>query len=800
VAIIVGVALVSASGAATTKAQTVTKIDVSTRAAVIHYLRSIHVKTKGAVIQRGLKNYAGAHCPGRGWTCASVRHTVVQIAKRGGVNRFVCRSASCTVVQLDGASGGVYAAGRRLQSNVPTQTNTATCIKTTGTSQACTINQSSATRNNRAVVYENVFKNSGLVQTATSTASITQQASASGATNTACVNQVINMDGSTTLSGKKAQPVNVGLEAHQAITIAQDAPNGANDASHSAFSNGSCDVSHRLTQSQTLSSQAGGPGASSVTQNEDAASNGANLSLDIEQNQGSGFGSQNSLTNNATFTQNSDLEAVAFTTSGATVSQTQSTSIGGIVGTVNQDSNGVSTADAQQTENQCEDADVAMAPPGACSNSQAIDPLPATLSQIQVGPVKKGSGTSSQTGGNSGDTFVIHQSSTQANDTGSGQSNTVQGDCSTPGNCTDTQTTTIDGQPPNTNTQSGQNVNTQTTCTNSNCTSSGPATTGTLTLLPNGLSVSNADVAESGFGGMRGTGTGSITVSGVSGPVLHAFLYWNGPTNSSDPNSNATVTFQGNSVTGTNIGTASSNCWGFANSQSYRADVTSLVTGNGPYSLSDFMKTDESSNDVADINGVALVVFYDDGNSANDRNVVLWNGNDSNFPSDAEPGGWNETISGVQYPGSGAATLDTVVSDGQGADDPALVVNSNTLASDGPIFQGNTTPAGSFSAGDGGDLWDLRSFDITSLLSTGSNTLNITSADPTTISYAPPHTAGWDCISLVVAAANVPVSSPPVVLEAPRAAAQVHQLHRSTPPAPRLATTPIRSRGGVVEP
>src|SRR5207253_2971824 len=84
VAVIVGVVLVSASGAATTQAQKSTKINVSTRAAVVHYLRSIHVNAKHAVIQRGLRNYAGAHCPGTRWACASTKHTVVQIAKRGG--------------------------------------------------------------------------------------------------------------------------------------------------------------------------------------------------------------------------------------------------------------------------------------------------------------------------------------------------------------------------------------------------------------------------------------------------------------------------------------------------------------------------------------------------------------------------------------------------------------------------------------------------------------------------------------------------------------------------------------------
>src|SRR5205807_10557434 len=115
-ALIAAVALVSASGAATSRAHKVTRIDLSTRTAVIHYLRSIHVNAKGAVIQRGLRNYAGAHCPGTRWTCASTRHTVVQIAKRSGQNRFLCRSSKCAVVQFSGVLRGVYIGRRRLAS------------------------------------------------------------------------------------------------------------------------------------------------------------------------------------------------------------------------------------------------------------------------------------------------------------------------------------------------------------------------------------------------------------------------------------------------------------------------------------------------------------------------------------------------------------------------------------------------------------------------------------------------------------------------------------------------------------
>src|SRR5438309_2803253 len=107
-ATIASAALVSASGAATTGPQKVTRLDVSTRAAVIHYLRSIHVNAKGAVIQRGALNYAGSRCPGEGWTCASTKHTVVQIARAGGTNRFLCKRAKCAVVQFLGVSRGVY--------------------------------------------------------------------------------------------------------------------------------------------------------------------------------------------------------------------------------------------------------------------------------------------------------------------------------------------------------------------------------------------------------------------------------------------------------------------------------------------------------------------------------------------------------------------------------------------------------------------------------------------------------------------------------------------------------------------
>jgi len=83
--------------------------------------------------------------------------------------------------------------------------------------------------------------------------------------------------------------------------------------------------------------------------------------------------------------------------------------------------------------------------------------------------VHKGVGTATQTG-NAADTFSINQSSTQDNTTGQGQSNDIQGDCSTPGNCTVTQDTDINGAT-HTNSKSGQNINTSTNCSGADCAS-----------------------------------------------------------------------------------------------------------------------------------------------------------------------------------------------------------------------------------------------------------------------------------------------------------------------------------------
>src|SRR5207302_4114727 len=124
------------------KAQRDAAVDVSTRAAVIDYLRSIHIDPRGVVVERGVRNYAGARCPGLGWTCTTTMHPVVQVAPAHGRNTFRCSSASCAVVQV----ASLRASG----------TNTASCIKTKGLAQVCTISQVSSTASHTAVVYETI--------------------------------------------------------------------------------------------------------------------------------------------------------------------------------------------------------------------------------------------------------------------------------------------------------------------------------------------------------------------------------------------------------------------------------------------------------------------------------------------------------------------------------------------------------------------------------------------------------------------------------------------------------------------
>src|SRR5439155_8371681 len=144
---------------------------------------------------------------------------------------------------------------------------------------------------------------------------------------------------------------------------------------------------------------------------------------------------------------------------------------------------------------------------------------------------------------------------------------------------------------------------------------------------------SHTNVASAGVGGLRNQESGTITLTGVSGTVTKAYLYWQGPTNSTSPTVNASIQINENTVVGSNIGFGHDCNWGFLNSQAYRADVTSFVTGNGTYVLTGF--------NGANTDGASLIVFSNGGGVTSRRDVYLFHGNDTSPPTIFDAAGWS---------------------------------------------------------------------------------------------------------------------------------------------------------------
>ncbi|ROR32686.1 PEP-CTERM sorting domain-containing protein [Inmirania thermothiophila] len=249
----------------------------------------------------------------------------------------------------------------------------------------------------------------------------------------------------------------------------------------------------------------------------------------------------------------------------------------------------------------------------------------------------------------------------------------------------------------------------------------------------------DTDFAYAGVGGLRGTGSGTIQLTGVSGTVQQAYLYWHGPTDSNDPAHNASLLLNGAPVVGSNIGFSDDNFWSRSNSQAYRADVTGLVAGNGNYSISGLIPNDS--------NGASLVVFFDDGDNTNNVDIVTFDGNDANFANSFDPLGWNISLSGINYT-SGSASLVLGVSDGQSFTDGSFLLNGTTLLS-GNVFEGTSVPQTPGSSVTNGGLWDILAVDITAFMTPGPVTLTLT------------HQGVLDALSAIHVSVVLPAGSAP---------------------------------------
>jgi hypothetical protein len=170
--------------------------------------------------------------------------------------------------------------------------------------------------------------------------------------------------------------------------------------------------------------------------------------------------------------------------------------------------------------------------------------------------------------------------------------------------------------------------------------------------------------------------------------VIHAWLYWAviGTTTTD-------VVVNGTPVTGRILGITPDTCWGIGLNTMYRADVTSLITGNGTYTVTG-LPSNVAPN--PDSQGVSLVVMWRDPNDPRTNFVEI---KDGALYVQGVPMTTDLTL--VPIPESyDDAHVTYMVSDAQPAED-TLVIN-------GVGYGGSDAFPGSVGA-----MWDVRIDDVT---------------------------------------------------------------------------------------
>jgi hypothetical protein len=228
----------------------------------------------------------------------------------------------------------------------------------------------------------------------------------------------------------------------------------------------------------------------------------------------------------------------------------------------------------------------------------------------------------------------------------------------------------------------------------------------------------STDFASAGVGGLRDKGNGTINLPNTFSyaSVTHAYLYWAGLVDRPSF-AGQQINVNSSKVTGVRIGISFDQSYSLV----YRADITTLLRSSSgrTLNLSGFGNLNP--------NGASIVVFYKDGNNSNNRDVVLFDGNDTNGGFDGIPGipeaardefGWNVPLSGVNYT-TGSAYLQLHVSDGNPIqrDGGMFFFEKGSIVPLGHVFSGTSVP--------GGGLWDIKDFKINSNLTQGINNLRL---------------------------------------------------------------------------
>ncbi len=168
-------AILIATAGAARGPQTAHQLRFATPAAVITYLKAHGISTRGIVVQRGARNYAGPRCPGKHWNCTKARR-VIQFSTADTTNLFACSPSygtpagpaptptssppNCVIVQVN-ANGN----------------NNAKCVETTTANPAslhCRVWQENVNGGNSATTFQLITQRNGQMQNASADSNVHQ--------------------------------------------------------------------------------------------------------------------------------------------------------------------------------------------------------------------------------------------------------------------------------------------------------------------------------------------------------------------------------------------------------------------------------------------------------------------------------------------------------------------------------------------------------------------------------------------------------------------------------------------------
>jgi hypothetical protein len=269
-------------------------------------------------------------------------------------------------------------------------------------------------------------------------------------------------------------------------------------------------------------------------------------------------------------------------------------------------------------------------------------------------------------------------------------------------------------------------------------------------IMPTGIrpagTVTNTDYRVYALAGLRDWVAGTpLTVTGLVGQVRQSWLYVHSAIMPTFPTLRG-VNLGASGRIAEVVGVAADSCETTNRSFLTRFDVTDLVHSNGVYFLGNLFEG-AAGEVFRTVNGVSLLVCYDDGDDSNNVDLTLYHGNDSNEDGLYDPTGWQTLLSDLVYAG-GTAKLGLHVAYGEALPEAPIAINGLLWQAQTNHFDGLSVPKVSSEAL---ALWDVVEFDLAPQLLPGTNQLLFTSNRTTNTQ---------DCVNLCLATVTQPAARP----------------------------------------